>query len=304
MKGYEALRTHAAWYDLSARGRLRVTGEDRARLLHAMTTNNILALKPDEGCYAFFLNAQGRILSDVNVLCRPDHLLLGTEPVARQRVAEHLDRYIIADDAEVTDITEETCCLAVDGPQAEGQLRSLGAPIPESPYCSEEWGSRLVYKISDEQLRVIAPLGEKADLAARLGEEADADAVETVRLEHGRPKYGVDMTEKHLVQESRQLHAVHPAKGCYLGQEIVERVKSRGQVHKGLYAIRIEGEEVPLAGEILTDESGQKAADITSARYSPGLLTVVGLAYVRADAWNGSVRLRYRERSAQVTQNS
>jgi len=85
MKGYEALRTSAAWLDLSARGKIKLTGEDRARLLHAMTTNHIQQLTPGMGCYAFFLNDKGRILSDANILCRPDHFLLDLEPEARER---------------------------------------------------------------------------------------------------------------------------------------------------------------------------------------------------------------------------
>src|SRR5260370_5428033 len=96
--GYNALANGAAILDLSSRGRIRVTGEDRARLLHAMTTNHVQQLKPGEGLYAFFLNAQGRILADAYVLCFEDHLLLDTEPETRTVVYQHLDRYIIADD--------------------------------------------------------------------------------------------------------------------------------------------------------------------------------------------------------------
>ena len=84
--GYLALRQHAAWIDVSARARIRVTGEDRARLLHAMSTNQIQTMKPGEGCYAFFLNAQGRILADVNVLCFEDHLLLDSEPESGAKI--------------------------------------------------------------------------------------------------------------------------------------------------------------------------------------------------------------------------
>ena len=116
--GYTALRERAAWLDLSARGKIRVTGEDRARLLHAMTTNEVAKLKPGEGCYAFFLNAQGRILGDANVLCFEDHLLLDTEPETCQKLFEHLDRYIIADDVSLEDQTERVATIAVEGPDA------------------------------------------------------------------------------------------------------------------------------------------------------------------------------------------
>src|ERR1700689_5891328 len=105
MTGYEALRNRAAWLDLSARGKIRLTGEDRARLLHAMTTNHIQQLTPGTGCYAFFLSAQGRILSDVNVFCLADSILLDTESETSQTVYSHLDKYIIADDVTLQDET-------------------------------------------------------------------------------------------------------------------------------------------------------------------------------------------------------
>ena len=108
MTGYDALRNGSAWLDLSARGKIKMIGEDRARLLHAMTTNHIQQLVPGSGCYAFFLNDKGRILSDVNVLCRPDHLLLDLEPETREKLYQHLDRFIIADDVTLEDVTAAT----------------------------------------------------------------------------------------------------------------------------------------------------------------------------------------------------
>src|SRR6201996_2095483 len=109
--GYDALMNTAALLDLSRRGRIRVAGEDRARLLHAMTTNHVQQMKPGDGIYAFFLNAQGRILADAYVLCFEDHFLLDTGAETRKLVYEHLDRYIIADDVALDDVTEETFCF-------------------------------------------------------------------------------------------------------------------------------------------------------------------------------------------------
>ena len=127
--GYTALRESAAWIDLAGRGVIRLTGEDRARLLHAMTTNQVEKLQPGSGCYAFFLNAQGRILADVNILCFEDHFLLDTEPEVRTKVYEHLDRYIIADDATLEDRSAATAVLAIEGPraaEAEGPMTARG----------------------------------------------------------------------------------------------------------------------------------------------------------------------------------
>ena len=113
MTGYEALRNGAAWLDLSGRGKIMLSGEDRARLLHAMTTNHIQQLAPGTGCYAFFLTTQGRILADVNILCRPDHFLLDVEPETREKIYQHLDRYIIADDVTLEDVTASTATIAL-----------------------------------------------------------------------------------------------------------------------------------------------------------------------------------------------
>ena len=136
MNGYEALRNRAAWMDLSARGKIKLTGEDRARLLHAMTTNHIQQLTPGSGCYAFFLNDKGRVLADSNVLCRPDYFLLDVEPETRQPLYQHLDRFIIADDVTLEDATDAIATIAVEGPQAAEVLERAGAPIPDAEYSS------------------------------------------------------------------------------------------------------------------------------------------------------------------------
>src|SRR2546427_10812531 len=96
--GYQALRESAAHLDLSTRGKIFASGEDRVRLLHAMTTNHVQQLQPGQGCYAFFLNAQGRIVADVNLFVLPDRILLDVEPEVRERGYQPLDKFIIADD--------------------------------------------------------------------------------------------------------------------------------------------------------------------------------------------------------------
>src|SRR5438270_11394127 len=116
--GYKALRETAAYLDLSARGKIFATGEDRVRLLHAMTTNHIQQLQPGQGCYAFFLNSQGRILADVNLLALSDRILLDVEPELRERVLQHLNKYIIADDVTLEDASDSLTTLAVEGPTA------------------------------------------------------------------------------------------------------------------------------------------------------------------------------------------
>lgn len=288
MTGYEALRNRAAWMDLSARGKIKLTGEDRARLLHAMTTNHIQQLTPGSGCYAFFLNDKGRVLADANVLCRPDYFLLDVEPETRQPLYQHLDRFIIADDVMLEDETDAIATIAVEGPQAAALLQRAGAPVPEAEYSSLDWGSRLVARLNSTGspgFFIVSPAAEKLDLIARLEsagiEPADAEAARVVRIELGKPRFSEDISDRFLAQEANQPRALHFSKGCYLGQEIVERVRSRGQIHRVLRPLILETKEPPAPGVKLQVDGAD--AEITSAAYSPALGKVVALAYVRTD---------------------
>ncbi|HEX5229626.1 MAG TPA: hypothetical protein VFW44_18065 [Bryobacteraceae bacterium] len=283
MTGYEALRERAAWIDLSARGKIKVTGEDRARLLHAMSTNHIQQLTPGTGCYAFFLNDKGRIIADANVLCRLDHFLLDVEPEARESLYQHLDRYIIADDVTLEDVTDATATIAVEGPQAAEVMQKAGAPIPESDYASQDWDDSLVARVNSTGspgFFIFTPGSEKSALIARLeaagAEPADAEAARLVRLEHGKARYGEEISDRFLAQEANQPQALHFSKGCYLGQEIVERVRSRGQIHRVLQALTFDSKEPPAPGTKL-----ENSTEIMSAAYSPALGKVVALGYVR-----------------------
>jgi folate-binding protein YgfZ len=299
--GYKALHETAAWMDLSGRGKIRVTGEDRARLLHAMCSQDIQSMKPGEGGYVFFLNAQGRILADANIFCFVDHFLLDTEPETARKVFEHLDRYIIADDVTLTDETGTTATFAIEGPQAEGALHDLlsGVKLPEADYQTVAWEDRVIAKVSSTAAPgffIFLPDHAKSDLAGKLANLAQADAAEArvARIENGRPRYGEEITERYLIQETGQLRGVHFNKGCYLGQEIVERVRSRAQIHRVLRRLEMDTTEVPTPGTKLTLASSDppgpgeniapKAADageIASGTYSPALGKVVALAYVR-----------------------
>src|SRR5271157_3842122 len=132
--GYEALRHGAAWMDLSARGRIAVYGRDRARLLHNLTSNEVRKLAPGSGCYAFLLSPQGRIQADLTLLVFDDHILLDTEPELRERIVQHIRRYIIADQVELEDVTAATCAIALEGPESELVLQKAGGAVPAADY--------------------------------------------------------------------------------------------------------------------------------------------------------------------------
>lgn len=281
---YRALHESAAWIDLSSRGKIRITGEDRARLLHALTTQEVQKMQPGEGAYTFFLNAQGRILGDANLFCFEDHFLLDTEPETRQKLFEHIDRYIIADDATLEDVTDTLFGIGVEGPQAEAVLKAAGLTLPVQELATLQSEERVVARISSTgapgYLILLPSQAVKSFVNQMDLPQATADVARLVRLEHGRPRYGEEISERYLVQETAQLQAVSFNKGCYLGQEIVERVRSRAQIHRVLRPLQIASQESPAAGTKLT--SGENAAgEIASAAFSPGLGKVVALAYIK-----------------------
>jgi len=297
MTGYEALRTSAAWIDASARGKLRVRGEDRARLLHAMSTNDVQNLLPGSGVYAFFLNDKGRILGDAYIYNLGESLFLDTEPETAAKLRDHLDRYIIADDAELSDETGQWAAIDLAGPGAMACAEQLGLSTPATRYGVQLSTNGFVARIAStgsEGVRLFLPLDKEAELLAQLEAAkipiASAEATRIVRIENGVPRYGEDISERYLVQETNALHAVHFNKGCYLGQEIVERVRSRGQVHRVLMPLRIEGTQPPAPGTKLMVE-GKAVGEITCAVYSPAGGEVAALAYVRTEAADAKAEL-------------
>jgi len=280
--GYQALRESAAWIDLSARGKIRVTGEDAGRLLHAMTTNNVKELADGAGLYAFFLTDKGRITADANIFRIGDEYLLDTEPETASKVYQHLDKYIIADDAYVTDETSSWFEFGVEGPESVAAMRHLGLTVPEGDRDIAAANSGYVARVAatgSVGFRVWVQEGKRPELGLP---EATSEDARVVRLENGIPRYGEDISERYLVQETQALHAVHFSKGCYLGQEIVERIRSQGKVHRLLTPIRVTG-SVPLAPGTKLRSGEAAAGEVTSSVYSPALSEVVGLAYLRSD---------------------
>jgi folate-binding protein YgfZ len=289
--GYEALRTSAAWIDYTTHGNIRVTGEDAARLLHAMSTNSITDLAPGNGIYAFFLTDKGRIMADACIFRVGDEFFLDTEPEGAHIIHHHLDKYIIADDALTADESTLWFEVAIEGPDSPAAMERLGLPIPPEPLSILSAGWGYVARISST-----GPLGFRVwagedrrlslfnELSAALPQATSHDA-KVVRLENGLPRFDDDFGERYLVQETRLLNAISFSKGCYLGQEIVERIRSQGKVHRLLTPVRITGSIPPPPGAKLVAATAQ-AGEITSAAYSPALGEVVALAYVRAEFLN------------------
>ena len=302
--GYQALQQGAALVDLTGRGKIRLTGEDQARLLHAMTTNHVNELKPGQGLYAFFLNAQGRVLADVNIWNMGDSFLLDTEPESAKTVYQHLDKFIIADDVALLDETEGTGTWYVDGPSASAVVESAGYPVPPEQYSSLEKNGVMVAKARG--IFLYCPLAEKEAVAERLrlagAVDASAEDFLIYRLEQHWPRHGVDFGDAQIPQETQQMQAIHFSKGCYLGQEIVERVRSRGHVNKQLVSLTIEGPNIPAA-ETKIFSNDKEVGEITSAVFSPTQNSVLAFGYVRTEAIRNHAPLIVGEVAAKIVED-
>jgi len=305
-EGYDALRRGTAWMDLSGRGRIVARGRDRARLLHNLISNEVKTMRPGEGCYAFLLNPQGRIQADLCLFCFAEHFLIDTDAELREKVFQHIRRYIIADQVELEDVTATTGALALEGPGAGVVLAALSAPAPAPAYAHQGWGDATIAAVTltgQPGFRIYCDAARTREIASQLAGEGARPATEedarTIRIENGRPRYGEDIRETSLPQETQQMHAVSFTKGCYLGQEIVERIRAQGHVNKKLVRLKIAAAEPPAPGTKLTAH-GAEAGEITSSVVSPEAGDVVALAYVRTNFAEGGTELEAAGQRARV----
>ncbi len=310
---YRTLLSGCAVYDLGWRAKVVLTGGDRMRWANGMVTNNVRDLPEGRGNYSFMLNAQGRIQADLYVYNMGDHLMVDTEWWQKSKVLELFDKFIIMDDVEVADISGKLTAIAVQGPKALATLRALGLTIADEvePFKVAQmiWNgvgisvTRMESKIAQTYEIWVAP--ENAAklwdaLLAAGAKPVGTDALEMFRVAAGVPRYGVDITEKHIPQETEQTHALHFAKGCYLGQEIVERVRSRGAVHRHFTGFKVTG-PIPHNGAEAQVE-GKKVGEITSALRIPvnGTEVTLALGYVRNESGAPGTKLQVEGSEAEV----
>jgi folate-binding protein YgfZ len=272
--GYQALRTSAAWFDISDRARLRLSGTDRVRLLHALATNAIEGLEPGQQTETFFLTPQGRIVARCRVYIEAYSLLLESEPASRQRLLDYLDQYIIMDDVTVEDETDSTIAVAIEGPAAESSdLQDIG-----KTYRSSLTGLPGFW-IEADKAREGELRGRLKSAGIEMAEPADW---QTVRVENRVPVHGKDYGETNIPHETQLLDLVSFSKGCYVGQEIVERVNSQGQVNRLLTPVEIESSEMPETAELRLGD--RVVGTLSSAVLSPRTGKIVGFAVVRREA--------------------
>lgn len=295
----------AAIYDLGYLTRIRITGKDRLRWLNGMVTNTVQGLADGFSNYTFVLNAQGRIQGDGYVFRSPDHLFFETDRLQSPRLLAHLNHFIIMDDVELHELDAANTTLGLAGPQAPAILESLGIDIPEKLAFAQASIKGIPVTIVNAY-EVLVPrfelwlasehVGEMwRILSGTGGKPVGTAALDALRIFEGTPQYGVDITDRYLPQETNQMRALNFSKGCYLGQEIVERIRSRATIHRMLRQLELHG-ELPQSGTELHVEGDNKpVGEITSAfHYAlPGFTGTLALAFIRIEVLNRKAAISY-----------
>jgi folate-binding protein YgfZ len=297
-------RRKVALLDTNFRAVFSLAGPDRVRYLNAVLTSNVRDLVPGEGAIGLLLNAQGHILAELETLALDDRLMVLGHKLVRQRTADTLDKFIIMDDATLADETEESGTLAIEGPAAPDVVRGLTGIELEKLPARGHAGTVLRGDSVEIPCRVIHHslygfpgaefLLQRGDLAAAWaaleglvracgGTPVGYRTLNALRLEAGVPWFGADFDERHIPHEAG-LEGSHISftKGCYTGQEIVERVRSRGHVNRRLSGLQFGSAEPPEPGAALL-AAGSEAGRVTSAAFSPLRGAAIGLGYLRAE---------------------
>src|ERR1700675_4160717 len=306
---FHALLSGCGVYDLGWRAKIALTGGDRVRWLNGMISNNVRDLATGHGVYAFLLNAQGRIQADLYAFQRGESLLIDTEGAQREKVLQLFDRYIIADDVEIADVSDKLTALGLTGPESRNVLERAGIAVPDlaslelsSPKCNCACSCLQCTLVrGDDSAGTLYQIWLAPDklkstwdaLVAAGATPVGADPLELRRISFGIPKFGVDIRERDLPQETGQTRALNFTKGCYLGQEIVERIRSRGAVHRQFTAFSVEGTLPEPGAKILAGEQDEKeVGEITSSAILPlpGGDRAVALGYLRRESAEKDLR--------------
>jgi aminomethyltransferase len=289
---FAALRNGYGIFHLPWRAKISVTGKDRVRWLHNMVTNNVRDLPVNRGNYNFVLSAQGRILGDMYIYNRGESFLIDTDHAQVEPLLSAMKRYIIMDKAEMN--VAAGSAIGFCGPKAEESIAAAGIdakgmePLEIRELAVKNVTARIVRGPENKPgwYEVWPSLTDDAGLAIipgwADGVMVGAQALEWWRVVLGIPHHGQDIRDRDLPQETGQMQALNFNKGCYIGQEIVERIRSRGQVHRKFTGFEFEG-GLPALGKV--ESEGRTLAEITSAVTVPSSSgnRHIGLGYVRRE---------------------
>lgn len=304
---YDAVRARVGLFDLPHRAFLALTGPDRVSFLQGLCSNDVKSLTPGRGLYAAFLNQQGKVLTDARVWCLEDSFLIDLWHPFKENLLAHLNRYLVADDVEIADLSDEYGLIVIEGQKSESMAEHLIGPssVPEAIFHHAEIfykGLRLriarYNHIGMGGFDFILPkenILPFAEAMTDIGKDHEArwvgeQALETLRVEAGIPRCGLDVTAETLLLETGMDYAVSFTKGCYLGQEVIERIRSRGHINKRLMGLRITGHSEPQPGDLVV-LANKEIGRITSSTYSPKLGQPLALAYVHRDQWMPGTRV-------------
>jgi folate-binding protein YgfZ len=316
---YEAAHRRAAWIDRSDRGRIIVTGADRASFLQGLLTNDVAALKTGQGCYAAYLTPQGRMITDLHVYETGEGILATMAGDVKETLLARLDQSIFSEDVELRDVTTTYAQVAIVGPDAAavtsavlaeaGQDALAALPPHGNVRAAYEGMPVIVTRTSDAGVSgfdVFVDAAKSTQLTAAIGgtgaaplDNATADAI---RIEGGVPLFHRDMDEQTIPLEAGlESSAISFTKGCYVGQEVVIRVLHRGhgRVAKKLAGVAFEGNAAPAAGAIVR-AGDREIGHVTSAAYSPALDRPIALAYLHRDFLAPGTRVSVDGASAEV----
>jgi folate-binding protein YgfZ len=295
-----ALLNGCGVYDLGFRTRISLTGGDRVRWLNGMVTNNIRDLAVGHGVYAFLLNPQGHILGDLDTYNLGESLIVETDRSQVEKILATFDHYIIMDDVEVTNLSNQLTAVGVSGPKARAVLQAAGVEFPElqplqsfTIQCACECGClectivRGEGALRDSYEIWLAPAHVRqlwVGLVKAGATPVGSEALETRRILAGIPLYGVDIRERDLPQETEQMRALNFNKGCYVGQEIVERIRSRGSVHRKFAGFTSQTSvQIAPGAKVMMGE--KVVGEITSATslQVDGSMRTMALGYIRRE---------------------
>lgn len=302
---YRMLRQQVVLVDLSHRGRLCLMGADRGRLLHGQVTNDVLGLKSGEGCQAALVTAKGRFEADLAIHVLPDEILMEFDPGLTESLTQRFDHYIVADDVQVVDVAPHFALFTLQGPKSADVLQTLreGDPVSTrefqvTDWSHPEWGELYVMRRNRcgelgydiyVPMEVVTSVWEALVQSTRQvgGGPAGWTALDWRRVEAGIPRFGVDLDATHLAPEAGAEYvrrAINYGKGCYIGQEVIARIRTYGQVTKSLQGLWLPTgmDTLPKRGEKLLVD-GRERGYITSAIYSPTCQRSIALGFVRKE---------------------
>lgn len=318
---HRALTAAAGVLDLSFRSRVCLTGADRVRFLHGQVTNDVKKLGSGEGCYSALTTAKGKMQSDLNIFCLQDELLLDFEPGLAATVTGRLEKYIVADDVQVVDVAPHYGLLSVQGPRAGAVIQAMGlfTEIPVKPLASRKISDAVlgeIYVMNHARLGAtgfdlfvpLPALGAVADklIAAAKSEGGRAcgwSAFEIARVEVGIPRFGADMDETNIASECGiEVRAISYNKGCYIGQEVLNRIHSVGHVNRELRGLKFATDlkTLPARGDKLF-QGEKEVGHIASAVFSPRLNCGIALGYVRREANAPGTELTARAEAKEIS---